>query len=107
VAGVKGKTGSPGKPNPKKKNATSFVVAPGEEPKGRMMGFRPPRSLESRIDRAVAASGLKLSEWLQEAAIAYLESNSFENSSSENRAENTKTHSQSEENQANQGEIEK
>ncbi|PPS41928.1 hypothetical protein [Chroococcidiopsis sp. TS-821] len=73
MAGVKGKTGSPGKPNPKKKNATSFVVAPGEEPKGRMMGFRPPRSLESRIDRAVAASGLKLSEWLQKAAIAYLE----------------------------------
>lgn len=74
MAGVKGRTGSPRKPNPKKRNATSFVVAPGEEPKGRMIGFRPTQSLESQIDRAVAASGLKLSEWLQKAAIAYLES---------------------------------
>ena len=44
-----------------------------EEPKGRMMGFRPLQSLEEKIDKAVAASGLKLSDWLMAAAIAYLE----------------------------------
>ncbi len=73
MAGIKGKTGSPGMPNPKKKNATSFTVAPGAEPKGQMMGFRPRRSLEQQIQEAVAASGLKLAEWLEKAAIAYLE----------------------------------
>lgn len=72
MAGIKGKTGNPGTPNPKKKNSTSFAVA-GVEPKGRMMGFRPRQSLEQQIDDAVAASGLKLADWLEKAAIAYLE----------------------------------
>lgn len=76
MAGIKGKTGSPGVPNPKKKNATSFTVAPGAEPKGRMMGFRPRQSLEQQIDEAVALSGLKLADWLEKAAIAYLEKSS-------------------------------
>lgn len=76
MAGVKGKTGNPGMPNPKKKNATTFTVAPGVEPKGRMMGFRPRQSLEVKIDAAVAASGLKLADWLEKAAIAYLEKSS-------------------------------
>ncbi len=72
MAGIKGKTGNPGTPNPKKKNSTSFAVA-GVEPKGRMMGFRPRQSLEQQIDDAVAASGLKLADWLEKAALAYLE----------------------------------
>ena len=72
MAGIKGKTGNPGTPNPKKKNSTSFAVA-GVEPKGRMMGFRPRQSLEQQIDEAVAASGLKLADWLEKAALAYLE----------------------------------
>lgn len=74
VVAVKGKTGNPGVSNPKKKSSTSFAVQ-GEEPKGRMMGFRPLQSLEEKIDKAVATSGLKLSDWLMQAAIAYLEKN--------------------------------
>lgn len=73
MAGIKGKTGNPGTPNPKKKNSASFAVAPGVEPKGRMMGFRPRQSLEQQIDDAVRASGLKLADWLEKAALAYLE----------------------------------
>lgn len=72
VVAVKGKTGNPGVRNPKKKSSTSFAVL-GDEPKGRMMGFRPLQSLEEKIDKAVAASGLKHSDWLMQAAIAYLE----------------------------------
>lgn len=75
MAAVKGKTGNPGQKNPKKKSATSFTLEPGKEPKGRMMGFRPPVSLEGKIDEAVEASGLKLAEWLEKAAIAYLKQN--------------------------------
>lgn len=61
------------KPQPQKKNQTSFAVAPGKEPKGRMIGFRPMRSLEAKIDAAVAESGMRLADWLEAAASAYLE----------------------------------
>ena len=76
MAGVLGRTGNPRIRNPKKKNETSFTIEPGKEPKGRMMGFRPPVSLEKRIDTAVVASGQTLSDWLLSAAIAYLEESS-------------------------------
>lgn len=61
------------KPQPQKRNQTSLVVAPGKEPKGRMMAFRPVPSLKQKIDAAVAESGLSLVDWLQSAAIAHLE----------------------------------
>jgi len=61
------------KPVFNRKNPTSFAVAEGGEPKGRMMGFRPRQSLEREIDAAVAASGLKLADWLEKAVIAYLQ----------------------------------
>ncbi len=73
MAGSVGRTGNPGIKNPKKKNEASFTIETGKEPKGRMMGFRPPVSLEKQIDADVLASGKTLSEWLLEAAIAYLE----------------------------------
>ncbi|GAB1540748.1 hypothetical protein NUACC21_34170 [Scytonema sp. NUACC21] len=73
MAGVEGRTGNPRVKNPKKKNETSFAVKPGREPKGRMMGFRPSVSLEQQIEAALIASGKTLSQWLQEAAISYLE----------------------------------
>ena len=76
MAGVVGRTGNPGIRNSKKKNETSFTIDPGKEPKGRMMGFRPPVSLEKQIDTAVEASGQTLSDWLLSAAIAYLEKSS-------------------------------
>jgi len=69
---VKGKTGNPGVKNPKKRSSTTFAVK-GAEPKGRMMGFRPTQSLEGKIDEAVATSGMKLADWLVQAALAYLE----------------------------------
>ncbi|MBO3460059.1 hypothetical protein G7B40_015885 [Aetokthonos hydrillicola Thurmond2011] len=72
MAGVVGRTGNPGIRNPKKKNETCFTIEPGKEPKGRMMGFRPPVSLEKQIDTAVVASGQTLSDWLLSAAIAKL-----------------------------------
>ena len=65
-------------PQPQKRNQTSFAVAPGEEPKGRMMGFRPVESLEKQIDEAVAASGMRLTDWLREAVITYLQKNPLE-----------------------------
>ena len=77
MAAVKGKTGNPGKPNPKKKSSTSFAVI-GAEPKGRMMGFRPKQSLERQIDEAVEASGMTHSDWLIQAVIAYLQKNPLE-----------------------------
>lgn len=63
---------------PQRRNQTSFSVAPGDEAKGRMMGFRPLKSLESQIDEAVAASGMTLAEWLRDAAIAHLKKNPLE-----------------------------
>ncbi|MDF5716205.1 MAG: hypothetical protein PUP93_20530 [Rhizonema sp. NSF051] len=72
MAGSIGRTGNPGIRNPKKKNETSFAIEPGLEAKGRMMGFRPPVSLEKQIDTVIAASGKTLSDWLLEAAIAKL-----------------------------------
>ncbi len=72
MSGVKGKTGNPGVRNPKKRGGGSFKIL-GVEPKGRQMGFRPVESLEQQIDEALAASGLKQSELLELAVIAYLE----------------------------------
>lgn len=72
MVAVKGKTGNPGQKNPKKKAGGSFVVL-GNEPKGRQIGFRPPESLEHRIDEVLAASGLKQAELLELAVSSYLE----------------------------------
>lgn len=69
---VKGKVGNPGIKNPKKRGGGAFRVL-GVERKGRQMGFRPVASLEQHIDEALQASGLKQSEFLELAAIAYLE----------------------------------
>lgn len=60
-------------PQPQKRNATTFVVPPGKETRGNMIGFRPVQSLEVKIDAAVKESGLTLAAWLEAAAIAYLE----------------------------------
>ncbi len=75
MPGVKGSTGAPGVPNPKKRNATTFGIE-GDEPKGKMIGFRPPLSLEAQINEAVEASGKSIAAWLKAAAIAYLEKES-------------------------------
>lgn len=72
MAAVKGRTGNPGVSNPLKKNSTSFAVS-GEEPKGRTIAFRPPQSLEKKIDEFLEKSGLRQAEFLEQAAIAYLE----------------------------------
>lgn len=62
---------------PQKRNQTSFATAPGAEPKGRMMGFRPPISLEEEIERAWQEGGYESrADWLLEAAIAHLEKSS-------------------------------
>jgi len=79
MAGVEGRTGNPGQRNPKKKNTNSFSVKPGKEPRSdKPMAFRPTVSLEAEIHAAIAASGLKKTEWLEAAAIAYLKQNSPE-----------------------------
>lgn len=76
MAAVEGRTGNPGKKNPKKKNATSFTVEPGKEPRSeKTMAFRPTLSLEAEINKAITASGMKKTEWLEQAAIAYLKQN--------------------------------
>lgn len=72
MPGVKGRTGAPGVPNPKKRNSTTFGIL-GDEPRGKMMGFRPFLSLEARIYEAVEASGGSVAAWLMAAASAYLE----------------------------------
>ncbi len=79
MAGIKGRTGNPGVSNPKKKNATSFTVESGKEPRSdKPMAFRPKVSLEAEINAAITASGLKKTEWLEAAVIAYLKQNSPE-----------------------------
>jgi len=79
MAGIKGKTGNPGQSNPKKRSSTSFTVEPGKEPRSeKVMGFKPTISLEAEINAAIIASGMKKSEWLEAAAIAYLQQNSSE-----------------------------
>lgn len=60
-------------PQPQKRNATTFVVPPGKETRGNMIGFRPVRSLEVKIDAAVQESGVRIADWLEAAVIAYLE----------------------------------
>ncbi len=42
-----------------------------------MMGFRLYEDLEKQIDEAVSASGLSIADWLREAVIAYLQTNSL------------------------------
>ena len=65
---------------PQKRNQTSFATVPGVEPKGRMMGFRPPISLEEKIERAWQDGGYaSRADWLLEAAIAHLEKSSKSN----------------------------
>jgi hypothetical protein len=73
MAAVEGKTGNPGIRNPAKKNATSFTVKPGKEPRShKPMAFRPTLSLEAEIEAAVEASGMTKTQWLEQAAIAFL-----------------------------------
>ncbi len=72
MAGVEGKTGNPGQRNPKKRGAGSFRVL-RSEPKGSNLCFRPPQSLERRIKEVLQKSGLKMAEFLELAATAYLE----------------------------------
>lgn len=72
MAGAEGKTGNPGQKNPKKRAGGSFKPI-RSEPKGANMCVRPPQSLESRIKGALSESGLKVAEFLELAAIAYLE----------------------------------
>jgi len=79
MAAVEGRTGNPGQKNPKKKNVTSFTLEPGKEPRSdKTMAFRPTVSLEAEINAAIAASGMKKTEWLEAAAIAYLKQNPLE-----------------------------
>lgn len=76
MAGVKGRTGEPGVSNPKKKNDTSFKVQPGKEPRSQKpVSFRPRLTLEAEIEAAVKAAGITKSQWLEQAAIAYLKQN--------------------------------
>jgi len=76
MAGVKGRTGKPGVSNPKKKNDTSFKVQLGKEPRSqKTIAFRPTLSLEAKIEAAVEAAEITKTEWLERAAIAYLEQN--------------------------------
>ncbi|MDV2997655.1 MAG: hypothetical protein N4J56_007360 [Chroococcidiopsis sp. SAG 2025] len=72
MAGAEGKTGNPGQKNPKKRAGGSFKPI-RSEPKGANMCVRPPQSLESRIKGVLSESGLKVAEFLELAAIAYLE----------------------------------
>lgn len=72
MAGIKGKTGNPGQKNPKKRGGGSFKPV-RSEPKGSNLCVRPPVSLEARIREALEKSGLKTAEFLELAAIAYLE----------------------------------
>lgn len=76
MAAIEGKTGNPGVKNPGKKNTTSFTVKPGKEPRSQKpMTFRPTLSLETQIETAVEASGMTKTQWLEQAAIAYLKQN--------------------------------
>jgi hypothetical protein len=76
MAAVEGRTGNPGQRNPKKKNTTSFTVKLGKEPRSdKPMAFRPTLSLEAEIETAVEASGMTKTQWLEQAAIAYLKQN--------------------------------
>ncbi|KOP26365.1 hypothetical protein AMR41_10800 [Hapalosiphon sp. MRB220] len=76
MAAVEGRTGNPGKRNPKKKNATSFKVKPGKEPRSQKpLAFRPTLTLEAEIEAAVEALGITKTQWLEQAAIAYLKQN--------------------------------
>jgi hypothetical protein len=73
MAAVEGRTGNPGKRNPAKKNVTSFAVEPGKEPRSQKpLAFRPTLSLLEEIEAAVEAQGITKTEWLEQAAIAYL-----------------------------------
>lgn len=72
MAGAEGKTGNPGQKNPKKRAGGSFKPV-RSEPKGSNICVRPPQSLERRIKDALSKSGLKAAEFLELAAIAYLE----------------------------------
>ena len=72
MAGIKGKTGNPGQKNPKKRGGGSFKPV-RSEPKGSNLCVRPPVSLEARIREALEKSGLKTAEFLELAALAYLE----------------------------------
>jgi hypothetical protein len=74
MAGVKGKTGNPGIKNPKKRNETSFAISPQKEPKSnKIMGFKPSITLEERIKIVIATYSLSQTDFLEQAAIAYLE----------------------------------
>ncbi|MHC5762612.1 hypothetical protein [Nostoc sp.] len=76
MAAVEGRTGNPGQRNPKKKNTTSFTVKPGKEPRSdKPMAFRPTLSLEADIKAAVEQLGMTQTQWLEQAAIAYLKQN--------------------------------
>ncbi|MBW4599741.1 MAG: hypothetical protein KME29_09015 [Calothrix sp. FI2-JRJ7] len=73
----KGRTGNPGQKNPLKKNATTFKVEEGKEPRSEQpMCFRPTVSLLAEINAAIAESGLAKAQWLEAAVIAYLRQNS-------------------------------
>ena len=57
---------------PQKRSSTSYKVK-GEEPKGKMLGFRPLESDEKRILAAIKKSGKSRADWLVDAAIAKLD----------------------------------
>ena len=57
---------------PQKRSSTTYTIK-GEEPKGKMLGFRPLESDEKRILAAIEKSGMTKADWLTEAAIAKLD----------------------------------
>lgn len=73
MAGVKNRTGNPGVKNSKKRSSTSFTVSPLKEPKSKIMGFKPSLSLEEKIKTAINIYSISQSDFLEKAAIAYLE----------------------------------
>lgn len=86
MTGIKGRTGSPGVNNPKKKNDTSFKVE-GKEPRSQKpVSFRPTLTLEAQIEVAVEQMGITKSQWLEQAAIAYLEQNLSKSKEEENNS---------------------
>lgn len=72
TAESKGNSRNLGQNSRRKRNDGMFSVL-GNEPKGANLSFRPPQSLETRIRVALKESGLKVAEFLELAAIAYLE----------------------------------
>jgi hypothetical protein len=54
---------------PQKRSSTSYTVK-GDEPKGKMLGFRALESDERRILEKIEESGVSRADWLLDAAIA-------------------------------------